>query len=162
MPGGFHLSEEDERAELESRDRVRHAQGRLRELRDRRGLLLDQIHRLSDEQRAVHDRMAPDRDRVDATHEEYREFGHRLAEMRARRDALRVQLDRALAALRPARTSDRGLPDRKARGGPPMPAQLRREIAQLELRQQTQVLPVAEENALLDHLRGLRRGLEEA
>ncbi|MHB8351351.1 MAG: coiled-coil domain-containing protein, partial [Thermoplasmata archaeon] len=46
--------------------------------------------------------------------------------------------------------------------GPPMPAQLRREIAQLELRQQTQVLPVAEENALLDHLRGLRRGLEEA
>lgn len=162
MPGGFHLSEEDERAEIESRDRIRHAQGRLRELRDRRGLLLDQIHRLSEEQRAVHDRMAPDRQRVDATHEEYREFGHRLAEMRSRREALRARLDAAVAGLRPARPAPGAGANRRARGGPPLPAALRREIAELELRQQTQVLPVAEENALLDHLRQLRRDLAEA
>ena len=156
MPGRAYLTEEDERAEAEARDRLRQQQHRLRELQDRRSLLLEQVRQISDEQHALHVQIAPDRDRVEATHEEYRELGQRLAELRARREGMRPQLEMALTQLR-ARTT------RPARRGEALrPDQIRRELAQLELRQQTQALPLAEENALIDHLRELRKGLTEA
>jgi uncharacterized coiled-coil DUF342 family protein len=157
VPSRAALTEDDERAEAESRDRLHHAQGRLRELRDRRGLLLDQVRRLSDEQRAIHDRMAPERDQVEGTHFEYRELGHQLADLRARRDHLRGELDRSLAELRMER------PAGPKRAAPPArPDQIRREMALLERRQQTQALPLTEENALIDRLRQLRKELEAA
>ena len=157
MPGRAYLSEEDERAESESRDRLRVQQHRLRELMDRRAQLLQLVRQISDEQHALHGQIAPERDRVEATHEEYRELGQQLAELRARRDALRPQLEMALtrARARPAGPGARGPPA-------PRPEQIQREIAQLELRQQTQALPLPEENALIDRLRELRRGLTDA
>jgi uncharacterized coiled-coil DUF342 family protein len=162
VPGRHHLSEEDERAEADERERLFHAQSKLRELRDRRGALIDQIRQLSDEQHALHDRMNPEREGVEATHEEYRELGHRLAEVRAQRDALRPRLEAALAETRtrPPPGADRRGPG-PARP-PPRPEQIRQEMAKLELRQQTQALPLAEENALIDYLRELRKALVAA
>jgi uncharacterized coiled-coil DUF342 family protein len=157
VPSRAALTEEDERAELESRDRLHHAQGRIRELRDRRWLLLEQVRRLSDEQRAIHDRMAPDRDRVEDTHQEYRELGQHLAQLRHQRDRIRGELDAALAELR----MQRPVGDKKS-APPARPDQLRREMALLERRQQTQALPLVEENALIDRLRQLRKELEGA
>jgi uncharacterized coiled-coil DUF342 family protein len=162
VPSRAHLTEEDERAEAESRDRLYHAQSRIRELRDRRGLLLDQVRRLSDEQRVIHDRMAPERDHVEDTHQEYRELGHRIAELRSRRDKMRPELDRQLAELRMQRpVGERRSP--LPRSAPPArPDQIKREMAQLERTQQTQALPLTEENALIDRLRQLRKELEVA
>jgi uncharacterized coiled-coil DUF342 family protein len=157
VPGRVHLTEEDERAEADARERIRHAQSRLRELGDRRAVLLDQIHRLSDEQRQLHERMAPDQERVEGVHAEYRELGHLYGELRARRESLRAKLDEALMSLRPPRTEH-------ARRAPPVarPEPIRQEMAALELEQQTQALPLAEENALIDRLRRMRRELEVA
>lgn len=166
MPGRY-LTEEDERAEADSRERIRHAQSRLYALRDRRGQLIQQIRQLSDEQHSLHERMAPDRDRVEDAHAEYRELGHRLSEIRSQRDALRPKLEAALAESRKRPTAgarppmDMGRGDRK-RGGPPRPDQLKREMASLELQQQTQALKLTEENALIDRLRQLRKELEAA
>ncbi|MCI4360153.1 MAG: hypothetical protein L3J91_00455, partial [Thermoplasmata archaeon] len=42
------------------------------------------------------------------------------------------------------------------------PVQIRREIADLEMRQQTHALPIAEENALITRVRELTRSLEAA
>ena len=161
MPGRFHLTEDDERIELETRERLRHAQSRLRELRDRRGLLLEQVRRLSDEQHVIHDRMAPEQERVEGAHEEYRALGQRLAEIRRERDALRPRLDAALAELRMATPVRPERSERRERG-PMRPDQIRQEMAQLELRQQTQALSLTDENALIDRLRQLRRELETA
>ncbi len=165
MPGRY-LTEEDERAEAESRERLRHAQSRLWDLRDRRGMILQQIRQLSDEQHELHERMAPDRDRVEDAHLEYRDLGHRLSELRARREKLRGQLDAALAAARPRPAPSgggHGPAERGGRRGAPLrPDQIRREMAALELAQQTQALKLPEENALIDRLRALRKELEAA
>jgi uncharacterized coiled-coil DUF342 family protein len=158
VPGRFQLSEDDERAEADARERLRHAQSKMRELRDRRGMLLEQIRQLSDEQHALHEQMAPERERVEMTHEEYRELGHKLAEIRARRDALRPKLEAALAETRWARPA----PHDRRSAPPARPDQIRQEMAALELKQQTQALSLPDENALIDHLRELRRQLEVA
>jgi uncharacterized coiled-coil DUF342 family protein len=157
VAGRFHLSEEDERAERDARDRLRHGQSKLRELRDRRGLLLEQIQKLSDEQHVLHDHMAPERERVEDAHAEYRELGRDIAALRSQRDALRPRLDAALAEsrTRPAPT------DRRA-PVPLRPDAIRREMASLELRQQTQALSIPDENALITRLRSLRKDLDSA
>ena len=64
----------------------------------------------------------------------------------------RRALDAALIALREYRAQ---LP----RGERARPEEIRKEIAQLELRQQTHALPLPEENALIDHLRKLTQTL---
>ncbi|MGI0131757.1 MAG: hypothetical protein ACREDK_01480 [Thermoplasmata archaeon] len=150
-----HLSEEDERAEAEARDRLRAAETKLRELRGRRQLLLDQIHQVSDEQKALYDQRAPRQEALDRTHEEHRDLGHRLSELRRERDRARAALDEALAQVRLGR---QGFP----RDDHPRPDQIRREIAQLERRQQTTALPLSEENALIDRLRLLTKQAAEA
>jgi uncharacterized coiled-coil DUF342 family protein len=157
VPGRFHLSEEDERVEAEARDRLRQDQHRLRELGDRRGQLLQQVRQLSDEQHALHDQIAPDRERVEAAHDEYRDAGRRLAELRKARDALRPRLEMALTQLK-ARSD----PPARRGGIPLRPDQIRQELAHLEMRQQTQALSLADENALIDRLRELRRLLTDA
>lgn len=150
-----HLSEEDERAEADAREKLRAAETKLRELRSRRQMLLDQVHQLSDEQKTLFDQRAPRQDSLDRTHEEHRELGHRLAELRRERDRARTALDEALAQLRLGRQE-------MPRGEHARPDQIRREIAQLELRQQTTALPLSEENALIDRLRLLTKQVAEA
>lgn len=155
MPGVSHLTEEDEKAERESRDQLRRADHRLQELRDRRAGLIAEIRRLSDEQRGLYDQRAPKEERVEEFHREYQAMGRELAELRSRRDALRPRMATLVAELRqmprPGRDSASGRPE-----------QIRRDVARLELEQQTVALPLAEENALIDRIRALRRELGEA
>ncbi|MCI4337315.1 MAG: hypothetical protein L3K17_09075, partial [Thermoplasmata archaeon] len=90
------------------------------------------------------------------THDEHRELGHQLADLRRQRDEARRRLDEAVAVARQARTE---LP----RGtGAVRPEQLERELATLARRQETTALPLAEENALIDRMRELRKQLQSA
>ena len=155
MPGRPHLSEEAEREEREGYDRLRAIDTKIRELRSRRDVLLGQVHQLSDEQKALFDSRQPRQATLEATNDEHRELGRRLAEVRRARDQARHRIDEALIALRLARQE---LPH----GGVPRPEQIRREMADLELRQQTRALSLDDENALIDRLRQLRRQLEAA
>jgi uncharacterized coiled-coil DUF342 family protein len=78
-----------------------------------------------------------------------------LGAARAQRDAARRALDEAMAEARMARQAAPAV-------AAPSPAQLRREIAELEHRQETNALPLAEENALIDRIRALRKRAESA
>jgi len=155
VPPRAFLSEDAEREEREGYDRLRAAESKLRELRGRRDVLLQQVHQLSDEQKALFDSRQPRQDRLEATNDEHRELGRRLAELRRARDQARQRLEEAIVAARFARQE---LPH----GSGARPEQIRREMAQLELRQQTTALPLADENALIDRLRELRRQLDGA
>ncbi len=160
MPGRPTLSEDAEREEREDRDRFYASEGKLRELRGRRSRLLDEVHRLSDEQRALYEARQPLQAKVETAHIEHRELGHRLSELRRERDAARARMDEALSEVRSfapvVPRSDH------PRGEPMRPEQIRREIQQLELRQQTTALPLTEENALIDRLRELSARLAGA
>lgn len=146
------LSEDAEREDRDERDRRRALENKYRDLRGRRQLLLEQVHRLVDEQKAIFDQQEPKRRSLDGMHAEYRALGGEIALARRDRDAARRAADEALVALRVARSE---LP----RGELPNPDHLKREIAALELKQQTSALKIAEENALIDHIRGLQKRL---
>jgi uncharacterized coiled-coil DUF342 family protein len=147
------LSEEAEKEEAEYRDRRRALETKFRDLRTRRELLLGQVHQLVDDQNDLFARQAPKQQTLEQLHEEYRAIGHDLADLRRERDTVRNELEGTLQELRFARSE---LP----RGDRPRPDQLEREVRQLELKQQTTALPLAEENALIDRIRALRRQLD--
>jgi uncharacterized coiled-coil DUF342 family protein len=147
------LSEEAEKEEAEYRDRRRALETKFRDLRTRRELLLAQVHQLVDDQNDLFARQAPKQQTLEQLHEEYRAIGHDLADLRRERDTVRNELEGTLQELRYARSE---LP----RGDRPRPDQLEREVRQLELKQQTMALPLAEENALIDRMRALRRQLD--
>jgi uncharacterized coiled-coil DUF342 family protein len=147
------LSEEAEREEADYRERRRTLETKFRDLRTRRELLLAQVHQLVDEQQILFERQAPKQRTLEQLHEEYRDIGHDLADLRRQRDQKRNELEGTLQELRFARSE---LP----RGERPRPDQIQREIKQLEHRQQTMALPLTEENALIDRMRALRRQLD--
>lgn len=155
MPGRSTLSEEAEREEREDHERLRAIDVKIRELRGRRDQLLTQVHQLSDEQKTLFDARQPRQASLESTNDEHRELGRHLSELRRDRDRARTRLDEATVAARLARQE---LPH----GAGVRPEQLRREMAALELKQQTNALPLSEENALIDHLRELRHQLEAA
>ena len=150
------LSEEEEQAERAGRDRLHAIDQKLRDLYARRAASLTQVHQLSDEQRALADRRAPKQDAVEAAHRHHRDLGLRLTELRHRRDAARRALDEAVADLRELRAKNPKGVER------PRPDAIKREMAELEHRQQTAVLPLPEENALIKRLRELHKLLEGA
>jgi uncharacterized coiled-coil DUF342 family protein len=155
MPGRVVLSEEDERAELDGRDRLRAIDTKLRDLYSRRTAALTQVRQLADEQKALADQRDPMAHAVDQAHRRQREIGHRLIDLRRERDGARRALDEAMADLREHRATG-------PKGDRPRPEQIKREMAELELRQQTSALKLTEENALIKHLRELQRTLEAA
>jgi uncharacterized coiled-coil DUF342 family protein len=155
MPARAHLSEEAEKEEAEERVRLRALEHKLRELRDRRQMVFAEVRKLSDEQKALYDARHPREEEVERIHAEYRDLGVRLAEARTERDEGRRRLDEALAAVREFRAS---LPRQEhAR-----PEQIKREMRDIERRQQTTALPLTEENALIDRLRKLTKELAAA
>lgn len=155
MPGRAILSDEEEQAERAGRDRLHAIDQKLRELYERRAQSLTLVHQLSDEQKTLADRRAPKQASVEAAHRRHREIGIALSENRRARDAARRAVDEALADLREHRATS-------PRVERVRPEQLRREIAELELRQQTRVLTIAEENALVARVRELHRQLTSA
>lgn len=155
MPPRALLSDEEEREDREDRDRLRAIDGKLRSLFDRREELIAEVRRISSEQKAIYDRRQVPQAEVEQLYEEHGALGRTIAEHRTAREAARKKVDDAIVAVREARLSFP--PGERVR-----PEQMRKEIAQLELRQQTRALPIDEENALIALLRQRTQELKQA
>jgi len=149
------LSDEDEQAERDERARLRTLDAKLSTLFRQRQELITEMRHLSGEQKALYDRRQAPQVEVEALYHEHGQIGHRIVELRKARDAARVVFQEAVVRLRELKLSF-------APGERVHPDQLRREIAELELRQQTRALPLDEENALIARLRQRMQELKEA
>ncbi len=154
MPSRPILSEEEERAEHDDQARLRAIDAKLDSLFRRRQQLLTEMRRLSAEQKALYDRRQEPQAEVERLYEQHGELGKRLAQLRGERDAARKKVEEAVIRLRELKLTF--APGERLR-----PEQLRREIAELELRQQTRALPIEEENALIATLRQRTKELKE-
>lgn len=149
------LSEEADRQERDDRQRLRTLETRFETLLERRRTLLTDLRKLSSEQKALFEQRQTPQSEVEQLYEAHGQLGHRLAELRAARDAARRKVEEAVVRKRELLlTFDRSERER--------PEQIRREIAELELRQQTRALPIDEENALIVRLRRRTADLKEA
>jgi uncharacterized coiled-coil DUF342 family protein len=149
------LSDEEEREDREDRARLRSIDAKLRSLFDHREELIAEVRRVSSEQKAIYDRREVPQAEVEQLYEEHHTLGRRIAELRDAREAARKKVEEALVGVREARLSFP--PGERVR-----PEQIRKEIAQLELRQQTRALPLDEENALIALLRQRTQELKQA
>ena len=149
------LSDTDVTEERDARSRLRSIDSRLKSLGEKRHDLIVEMRRLSEEQKALYERRQVPAMEVERLYSEHGEMGKRLAALRAERVAARGALERAVVALRELKLSFE--PGERVR-----PEQIRREIAQLELRQQTNALPLPEENALIAQLRQRSQDLKVA
>ncbi len=149
------LSDEEEREDRDDRERLRSVDTKLRSLFDRREDLIAEVRRLSSEQKAIYDRRQVPQAEVERLYEEHHALGRRLAEVRNAREAARKKVEEAIVQVREVRLTF--APGERVR-----PDQIRKEIAQLELRQQTRALPLDEENALIALLRQRTQELKQA
>ena len=155
MPPRPVLSEEDERADREDRHRLRELDSKLDGLHRRRQDLIAEMRRLSAEQKSLYDRRQAPQAEVEQLYAQHGDLGKRLSEIRKQRDAARAAAQEAVVQLRELKLSF--APGERVR-----PDQIRREIAELELRQQTRALPIDEENALIARLRQRTQDLKGA
>jgi uncharacterized coiled-coil DUF342 family protein len=149
------LTEEAEQEDREDRDRIRHAESKLRELYNRRAVLLDQVHQLSDGQRDLFEERQRRQNAVEEVYQAHQSLGNRLSDLRRARDAARSKLDEAVVAGRMIRGE-------MPKGDHATPEQIRKELESLEHRQQTTALPLKDENALIDRMRALKTQLAAA
>ncbi|MGA9840223.1 MAG: hypothetical protein WBF81_00645 [Thermoplasmata archaeon] len=155
MPPRPVLSDDEEQRERDDQTRLRSIDARLRSLDTKRGELIAEMRKLSSEQKALYDRRQAPQVQVERLYDEHGGLGKRMSELRSEREAARRALDDAVIALRELRLTF-------APGERMRPDQIRREIAQLEHRQQTNALPLEEENALIAHLRQRSQELKVA
>ncbi|HTW76434.1 MAG TPA: hypothetical protein VMG14_01540 [Thermoplasmata archaeon] len=155
MPPRPVLSEDDERSERDARSTLRSIDARLRSLGEKRHTLIAEMRRLSAEQKALYDRRQAPAAEVERLYREHGDLGKRIAELRAARDQARGEVEAAVIALRELRLTF-------APGEREHPEQIRKEIARLELHQQTHALPIDEENALIAQLRQRHKDLVAA
>jgi uncharacterized coiled-coil DUF342 family protein len=155
MPPRVVLSEEEEQKDRDDRDRLQEMERKFRSLETRRGTLIEEMRRLSSEQKALYDRRQAPQQEVERIYDEHGALGKRLMELRSAREKARRHLEAAIVAVRELRltfpATERVRPD-----------QLKREIADLELKQQTSALPIDEENALIGRIRERSRELKTA
>ena len=118
------------------------------------GSLVEEIRRLSSEQKSLYDRRQAPQQEVERIYDDHGSLGKKLMELRTAREKARRHLDAAVVALRELRLT---IPTERVR-----PDQLKREIADLEHKQQTSALPLEEENALVDRIRERTRELKTA
>jgi uncharacterized coiled-coil DUF342 family protein len=149
------LSEDDDQHERDARTNLRAIDMRLRALGDKRQTLIVAMRRLSAEQKELYDQRQAPAAEVERLYQEHGDLGRRLSDLRLEREKARHAVEEAVVALRELKLTI-------APGERERPDQIRREIAQLELRQQTHALPLAEENALIDHLRQRHKDLKAA
>jgi chromosome segregation ATPase len=155
VPPRVLLSDEEEREDREDRQRLRAIDSKLRSLFDRREELIAEVRRISSEQKAIYDRRLAPQVEVERLYEEHNALGKRIAEHRHAREAARKKVEEAIVRVREVRLTF--APGERVR-----PDQIRKEIAQLELRQQTRALPLDEENALIALLRQRAQDLKQA
>ncbi len=149
------LSDEDERAERDDRHRLRELDSKLDALHRKRQELIAEMRKLSAEQKALYDRRQAPQAEVEALYAQHGDLGRRYAELRRERDRARTAVQEAVVQLRELKLSF--APGERVR-----PDAIRREITELELRQQTHALTIDEENALIARLRQRARDLKEA
>ena len=149
------LSDEDERADREDRSRLRQIDAKLSSLFRRRQDLIAEMRKLSAEQKSLYDRRQAPQAEVETLYAQHGDLGRKFAELRKQRDAARTAVQDAIIQLRELKLSF--TPGERIR-----PEQIRKEIADLELRQQTRALTLDDENALIAHLRQRTRDLKEA
>jgi uncharacterized coiled-coil DUF342 family protein len=155
MPPRPVLSDEEEQQERADRDRLRAIDARLDALDGRRRTLITEMRKLSTEQKSLYDRRQEPQIEVERLYDEHGALGKRLAELRGERDRARHAFETAVVGLRELRLTF--APGERVR-----PEQIRREIASLEHRQQTQSLSLDDENALIAQLRLRTKELKEA
>ncbi|HTP54958.1 MAG TPA: hypothetical protein VML94_08405 [Thermoplasmata archaeon] len=147
------FSEQWQREERAERDRLRQLEGRLNSLLDRRRELVGQVRALTSKQQELYYGQHGPQAEAERLHHESGQLGRHLAELRNARDKARQALEDAVIRRRElVLTFDRG--ERLN------PEQLRKEMAELELRQQTRALPIEEENALIAELRQKAKDLQ--
>lgn len=149
------LSDEEEREDRADREKVRVIDGKLRSLFDRREELIEQVRKVSSEQKSIYDRRQAPQEEVERLYEEHNALGKRISELRNGREAARKKVEDAIVHLREVRLTI--APGERVR-----PEQIRKEIAELELRQQTRALPLDEENKLIALLRQRAQDLKQA
>ncbi|HKV90624.1 MAG TPA: hypothetical protein VJQ43_05455 [Thermoplasmata archaeon] len=147
------LTEDAEPNEREEREKIRHAETKLRDLYGRRAAFIDQVHQFSDAQKELFDERQRRQAAVEDQYRTHQDLGARLGELRRARDAARSKLDEAVVQGRLLRSQLPRGTDRAT------PEQIRREMEMLEHRQQTTAMPVKDENALIDRLRALKADL---
>jgi chromosome segregation ATPase len=149
------LSDEADAQERDARTRLRSIDARLNSLDAKRRELLVEMRRLSSEQKMLYDQRQAPQSEVERLYGEHGDLGRRVLELRNQRDVARKTLEEAVIALRELRLTFR--PEERLR-----PDAIKREIAQLEHRQQTSVLTLDEENELVKHLRQRHKDLRTA
>jgi uncharacterized coiled-coil DUF342 family protein len=149
------LSDEEERADRDDRDRLRSLDAKLDAMFRKRQEMIGQFRQLSSEQKMLYDNRRLPQEEVERLYDEHGRLGKRLAELRAERDAARKKAEEAVIRRRELKLILG--PGERAR-----PEQIKREIADLELKQQTLAVPIDEENALIARLRERSRELKEA
>jgi chromosome segregation protein len=149
------LSDDEEHKNREDRDRLRAIDSKLDSLYRQRQELIAEMRRLSAEQKALYDRRQAPQAEVEQLYEHHAGLGKQLTDLRRAREAARAAADQAVVALRELRLTI--APSERVR-----PDQIRKEIRDLELRQQTHALPLDEENALIARLRQRTHDLKEA
>jgi uncharacterized coiled-coil DUF342 family protein len=154
MPARPLFSEQWQREEREERDRLHQLETQLNLLLDARRDLIAQVRGLSSKQQELYNRRQEPQSEAERLHEEFGQLGRRLSELRGECEKARQKLEEAVVRRRElVLTFDRG--ERVN------PEQLRREIAALELRQQTRALPIKEEDALIAELRQKAKDLQQ-
>jgi uncharacterized coiled-coil DUF342 family protein len=150
VPRPTYLSEEDEAAELATQDRLREVESRARALQERRYRTVAEADRLTGELEALRKVWsAKEREVGDARHA-FREIGGRLDELRAERTRARAQIEELRAKLG-------ALPRPKGETARLGVERIRRQILDLQVRQQTVALSLPDENAIIDRIRELQR-----
>jgi len=140
------LSDAEEREDRDDRDRLQTIDSKLRALFDRREELIGEVRKIASEQKAIYDRRLEPQVEVERLYDEHHALGRKITELRNAREAARKKVEDAVVRVREVRLSF--APGERVR-----PEQIRKEIADLELRQQTRALPIDEENALIALLR---------
>lgn len=137
---------DSEREEHADEDRLHRLETEHGALVDKRHHLIAEVRRIASEQKSLYDRRQAPQAEVEKLYEEHAKLGKRLAELRTLREKARHQVETKVIARR----------EHLFKAGstePARPEQLRQEIAAIELKHQTQALPIEEENALLAQLR---------
>jgi uncharacterized coiled-coil DUF342 family protein len=148
-PDDGHEEEQAQRHRLDQLD------AKIRELRPKRQAKIQELLKLSDEQRDLFNQRMPQQTRLEELNEAHHRLGRELGHVRNELDAARRARDVRLGTVRELR----GAMPKSARSPT---EQLKKEMVRLELQQQTRAVPLEEENALIDRMRQLRKEIAVA
>jgi uncharacterized coiled-coil DUF342 family protein len=148
------LSEEAGDEERKARETRIAAEQKLDSLRAHRRDLFLTVNRLSEEVMDLQRRRQSLNDEVQNWHSTFKALGDKQRTLKDARTRLMDQLDELMEALHQKKSS---MPQ-----GSPRHKSLASEIAQMEKEQQTKVMSLKEENALIDRIRQLRLKLADA